>query len=146
MATTGVMNGTKLRAYVDPAGGSTYAALGTSTDFTVTINHAARETTNQDSGGYATFLEGKRSFTIDVNAFYAEDSANNFEDIIGVVADSTKRGLITFKLATATTGDSTLTGSGYITNVTKNSGGPEANVTWSFSIQGTGAWTSGTVS
>jgi hypothetical protein len=70
MATTGVMNGTKLRLYADQAGGTTYTAIGNSLDVTFNAAHSPRETTNQDSAGFADFLEGKRSFTIDFNGLH----------------------------------------------------------------------------
>jgi predicted secreted protein len=145
MATAGVMNGTKLRLYIDVAAGSTYVVMGTSLDCTINFSHATRETTNQDSAGWAYFLEGKRSATIDFNNLYAENSAVNFEDFLAVLLDSTLRGKVTFKLATATTGDSTITGTGYLTSLVKASGGPEANVTMNGSLQVTGVVTTGTV-
>lgn len=146
MATTGVVNGTKLRLYVDAAAGSTYIVMGTSLDVTLNLAHSPRETTNQDSGGFATFLEGKRSSTIDFNNLHAENSAANFEDYYDAWLSSTQRANVTFKVATATSGDVTYTGSGYITSLVLNSGGPEANSTFSGSIQVTGSLTKGTVS
>lgn len=145
MATTGVMNGTKLRLYIDVAAGSTYVVMGTSMDCTINFSHSARETTNQGSAGWADFLEGKRSATIDFNNLFAEDSAVNFDDFLGVLLDNTLRGKITFKLATATTGDSTITGTAYLTSLSKSGGGPENNVTMSGSLQVTGVVTAGVV-
>ena len=137
MATSGVVNGTKVRIYVDLSafGGSTYVALGTSLDATYNISHSPRETTNQDSGGWASFLEGKRSGTIDFNALYAEDSAQNFEDWFAAVLSNTIRGGCGVKFGTSTTGDAIYTSSGYITSISYASGGVEANATFSGSIQ-----------
>lgn len=146
MATAGVMNGTKLRLYVDQAGGSTYTAVGSSLDATINFTHSPRETTNQDSAGWATFLEGKRSFTIDFNALHTEDGTNNFIDWYDTLASQTLRGNVTFKFSTATAGDTTLTGAGYITSLVNASGGVEANATFNGSIQGSGTLTKGTVS
>lgn len=145
MATTGVMNGTKLRLYVDQAGGSTYTVLGTSMDVTLTFSHSPRETTNQESGGNASFLEGKRTQSISFNALHAEDSGNNFWDWYATLASQTLRGLVTCKVATATTGDTTVTYSGYITELVLASGGPEGNATFNGGIQVTGTGTTGTV-
>jgi hypothetical protein len=145
MATTGVMNGTKLRLYADQAGGTTYAVIGNSLDVTVNSTHSPRETTNQDSAGHATFLEGKRSYTIDFNALHSEDGTNDWAAWFATLASNSLRAFVTFKVATATTGDTTLTGSGYITSLSKQSGGVEANATFSGSIQVTGPMTTGTV-
>lgn len=145
MASTGVLNGTKLRLYTDTAGGSTYAVMGTSLDATLNLAHSPRETTNQDSGGFATFLEGKRSVTIDFNNLHAEDSTVNFEDYFDSWSSSSIRAAVGWKISTAVSGDKQWTGTGYITSLVLNSGGPEANSTFSGSIQGTGTPTKSTV-
>lgn len=145
MSTVGVMNGTKLRLYADQAGGSSYTVVGNSLDVTLSYTHSPRETTSQDSGGNASFLEGKRSFTIDFNALHSEDGTNRFQLWYATLASSSLRGLVTFKIASTTSGDTTLTGSGYITSLVQASGGPESNATFNGSIQGTGTLTTGTV-
>jgi hypothetical protein len=146
MATAGVMNGTKLRLYVDQAGGSTFTAIGTSMDVTLNFTHSPRETTNQDSQGHASFLEGKRVKTIDANFLMSEDGANAFADWYATLDSETLRGFCTAKVATATTGDSTYTYNCYITSLSVQSGGPEANATCSVSLQVTGKGATGTVS
>jgi hypothetical protein len=146
MATVGVMNGTKLRLYMDLAGGSTFTAIGTSLDVTLNLSHSPRETTNQDSAGFATFLEGKRVSTIDFNALHAEDSTNDFAAFVAVFNSQTLRAACTFKVATATAGDSTYSGSGYITSIVMGSGAVEGNATFNGSIQVSGPLTTGTVS
>jgi len=145
MATTGVMNGMKLRLYIDAAAGSTYVAIGTSMDVTLNFSHEARETTNQDSGGHASFLEGKRVKTIEANFLHSEDGANDFDALYGVL-DGSSRGLVTCRVATATSGDSNYTYTGYITSLNLQSGSPEQNATASVSIQVSGQGTEGTVS
>jgi hypothetical protein len=146
MATTGVMNGTKLRLFMDLAGASTYTAIGSSTDVTLNLSHSPRETTNQDSAGYATFLEGKRVATIDFNALHVENATNSFHLQAVVYNSATLRAGCTFKVATSTTGDVTYTGSGFITSLSISSGGPEGNVTIAGSIQVSGPLTAGAVS
>lgn len=145
-ATVGVMNGTKLRLYVDQAGGSTYTVIGNSLDVTLSYTHSPRETTNQDSGGNASFLEGKRSYTIDFNALHSVDGTNRFGLWFATLVSSSLRGFVTYKVASTNTGDETFTGSGYITSLVQASGGPESNATFNGSIQGTGTLTAGTVS
>ena len=145
-ATVGVMNGTKLRLYVDQAGGSTYTVIGNSLDVTLSYTHSPRETTNQDSGGNASFLEGKRSYTIDFNALHSVDGTNRFGLWFATLVSSSLRGFVTYKVTSTNTGDETFTGSGYITSLVQASGGPESNATFNGSIQGTGTLTAGTVS
>lgn len=146
MATTGVMNGTLLRLYVDQAGGSTFTAIGNSLDVTFNTSHSPRETTNQDSAGFASFLEGKRSFTIDFNGLHSEDGTNDFGAWFATVISQSLRAKCAVKIATPTSGDSTYSALGYITALNLQSGGPEANATFSGSIQITGQVTAATVS
>lgn len=145
MATTGVMNGTKLRLYVDLANGTSYTAIGNSTDVTLNFTHSPRETTNQDSGGHATFLEGKRVKTISFSGLHSEDGTNDFKAWYDNLDGNTYRGQCAVRVATATSGDTTYTYTGWITSLTLNSGGPEANATFSGEIQVTGQGATGTV-
>lgn len=146
MATAGVVNGTLIRLYVDQAGGSTYTVFGSSMDFTINVSHSPRETTNQGSAGFASFLEGLRSHTIDFNNLHAEDGGNNFWLSYATVASNTLRGRVTGKFTTAVTGDKSFTFTGYFTSLSMNSGGPEANATFNGSIQVDGVPVVATVS
>lgn len=139
------MNGTRMRLYVDLSGGTSYTAIGNSLDCTLNFTHSARETTNQDSAGHASFLEGKRVKTIDFNGLLAEDGANNAFDFYTVLDDETDRGFITCQVTGGLTGEDTFTYDGWITSLSISSGGPEGNVTFSGSIQVTGQGTTGTV-
>lgn len=139
------MNGTKMRLYVDLAGGTTYTAIGNSLDCTLNYSHSARETTNQDSAGHASFLEGKRVKTIDFSGLLAEEGTNNAFDFYTVLDSETDRGFITCRVTGGVAGDDTYTYDGWITSLSISSGGPENNVTFSGSIQVTGQGAVGTV-
>lgn len=138
MATVGVINGTLFRIRADVDGGTpSYAVVGNSQDVTLNYSHSARETTDQDSGGHAEFLEGKRSKTIDFSALYEEGATNEFAGWYNNL-DGSSRGLVAMRLTTNVSGDSAVTYTGYLTSLSMSSGGPENNVTWSGSIQVTG--------
>lgn len=139
------MNGTKLRLYADTTGGSTYAAIGNSTDVTLNFTHSPRETTDQDSGGHAEFLEGKRVKTISFSGLHSEDGAGDFYAWYTGLDHSTQRGLVAARVTSATSGDTQYTYSGYLTSLTLNSGGPEANATFSGEIQVTGQGAAATI-
>jgi len=145
MATTGVMNGTKLRLYVDQAGGSTHTVIGTSLDVTLNFSHSVRETTNQDSAGHYSCLEGKRTKTISFNALHSEDGTNDFALWYATLDSETLRGFVTCKVASTTTGDSTYTYNGYITSISIASSGVEGNASFSGEVQVTGKGASGVV-
>ena len=139
MATVGVKNGTIMRLYADQAGGSTYTAVGNSLNVSLNFSHSVRETTSQDSGGNASFLEGKRQKTITFSALGSEDGTNKFKLWYDTLASSSLRGLVTCKVGNAVTGDFSYTYTGYITDLTEDNGGPEGNVQFNGTIQVTGA-------
>jgi len=138
MATTGVMNGTLMRLYLDQAAGVYHTVMGNSMDVTYNSSHSPRETTNQTSGGNAEFLEGKRSYTIDFNNLQAEDGAHNFWLSFATFISPTLRAKVTAKLTSAVGGDKIVTVTGYLTALNMSTGGPEGNVTMNGSIQVTG--------
>lgn len=133
--TAGVMNGSLMRLYLDLAGTTTYTVMGNSMDATLNYSHSPRETTNQGSSGHATFLEGKRSATIDFNNLQAEDGANSFWLQLAVMISNTLRARVTGRLTSGVTGDKAGTFTGYLTALSCSTGGPENNVTMSGSIQ-----------
>ncbi len=138
MATTGVVNGSLIRLYLDQAGATTYTVIGYSMDATLNYTQSPRETTNQSSSGHASFLEGKRSFTIDFNMLHGEDGANNLWLNLATMISNSLRARITGKITSAVSGDKVGTFVGYLTSLSLNTGGPENNVTASGSIQGDG--------
>ncbi len=136
--TTDVMNGSLMRLYLDQAASTTYTVMGFSMDFSINYTNSVRETTNQSSAGHASFLEGKRSFTMDFNNLQAEDGAHNFWINLATMISNTLRGKVTGKITTGVVGDKVGTFAGYLTSLSMSSGGPENNMTMSGSIQGTG--------
>jgi len=138
MATTGVINGSLIRLYLDQAAGVTYTVMGNSMDNTINYSHSPRETTTQHSNGHADFLEGKRSFTIDFNALQAEEGAHSFWVGLANMISNTTRAKVTGKVTSAVSGDSIGTFTGWLTSLNCSTGGPEGNTTLSGSIQGTG--------
>lgn len=143
MATAGPMNGTLLRVYFNTTG-STYAVFGLSREASFTLSHSPRETTNQDSGGFASFKEGKRSATITASALHSEDAAVNFWDLYDKVVSNTDRGLVGVRMNTGVTGDTYIEATGYVTELTLSNGGVEDNAVYNFSMQVTGALTKST--
>lgn len=139
MSSVGVINGTILRLYFNTTG-STYAVIGNSTEVTFEFTHQPRDTTSQDSGGNASFLEGKRVRNITFAAMHSEDAAVNFWDYYDKLAGS-DRGLCGGRVNTGVAGDNYLEFVGYITQLTLTNGGVEGNAAFNGAIQVTGAVT-----
>ena len=133
MATTGILNGTALLMYV---GG---VAVSHSTNFTLNLNHSVRDATTKDSFGWRDVLEGLRDWTMDGEAMMAFDATLSFSDLFAYYTGRTK---ITVLFSTEVSGDDYYTGSAYIGSMSKTAG-VEESVTFSFSLEGTGALTEG---
>lgn len=142
MASVGIINGTLLRFYYNTTG-STYAVVGNSTEVSFEFTHQPRETTSQDSGGNASFLEGKRVRNITFAGLHSEDAAVNYWDLYDKLAGS-ERGLVGGRVNTGVSGDVYLEVVGYITQLTLTNGGVEGNAAFNGAIQVSGSVTKST--
>ena len=66
----GILNGTEIKVYDGTR------LIGYATSGTLSINQATRETTNRDSGGWKTTIEGNREFSVSLDGMYAWTKAN----------------------------------------------------------------------
>tara|TARA_R100000664_G_scaffold16331_1_gene25097 strand:- start:15211 stop:15675 length:465 start_codon:yes stop_codon:yes gene_type:complete len=127
----------------DPANHNDVVAVGGATNCTINLTQEMIETTNKDSGGKKDFINGVTSWSLDVEAFYTDGTADNMAGETNrpsTLYDALTNGyLIAVKFFTATgvTGTKKYQGWGYITNVTNTGTVGEWGV-YSVSIQGTG--------
>ena len=138
MATTGVINGTDLRVYVN---GET---VGYSTSCSMSLSAETLSTIHKDSPGtgWVSNTIGQKSGTITFESFVNEDSATQTPgDIFTLFSNETLCG-IAFK--TATSGDTRYDCSGYITSF-EQTAPVEENSTFSGTITISGAVTKTTV-
>lgn len=133
---TGVMNSTTLAIYLEGA------ILNLLTDASLTYVHEVRETTSKDSQGRASFLEGKRSWTMSGTAWYADDATKGSDELFALVETTRAQG--TFLIGTGTSGNAEWSGEGYLTQWELSSPNAEENAAYTFSVQGTGILTKGT--
>lgn len=131
MASTGILNGTKLKISV--AG----TAVAYTTSATVDFTMATRDTTNKDTLGWKTSGEGLRSGTISGDFLFAFDATYGFEDLFDVFSNRTS---VAVKFATSDAADKAIEGTGYITSLSQ-SAPMEDTVSGSFTIEFTGAIT-----
>ena len=143
MASVGVINGTIMRLYFNTTG-STYAVIGNSQEVTFEFTQSVRDSTSQDSGGNASFLEGKRVRNITFASLHSEDAAVGFWSYYDKLAGS-DRGLCGGRISTAVSGDRYLEFVGWVTQITLTNGGVEGNCAFNGAIQVTGAVTKSTV-
>lgn len=110
MATTGVINGTLLRAY------NGANAIAKATNCTLSISRETRETVHKDNpgSGWREVEVGRKTGTLTVEALYGEDGTNNNpDDLFTALDDGTS---LTMKVSTEVTGDSLYSFSAYCTS------------------------------
>lgn len=147
---TGVLNASNFVLY----SGTSVAAstvMGFATDVSIDISESPRDVTNKFSLGWRELAEGLRQFTISGSHLFAENAANGEAQLFEFLRT---RSEIFFKLTVQNgsvsstaevNGNSRYTGKGRLTSLTK-SGGVEDNVTYSFTIEGSGALVRETIS
>jgi predicted secreted protein len=140
MATTSVINTTALAFYVYDAG--SYKKVGRSTGGTLTISHATRDITSKDSAGWRELLEGLRSWNISGSGLLAFDDTFAGEQLDSSTRNRTE---LTVRFMTGVSGDTFWQGTGYLTEFTADSPGQEENVTYSYTLEGNGTITKGTI-
>lgn len=138
MATTGVVNGTLLRAY------SGANVVAKATNSTLSITRETRETVHKDNpgNGWSEAEPGRKSGSLTVEALYGEDGANNNpDDLFTALDDGTS---LTMKLSTEVTGDTLYSFSAYCTSYEINAP-VEENSSYSATFTITGQVTKSTV-
>ncbi|MCP9237157.1 phage tail tube protein [Lewinella sp. JB7] len=142
MASTGVINGTNFRLYVDGK------PLGHATSCTISFSMETRETVDKDSvGGYASAEAGKRSYSISFEGFLSEDTTLNtvaVNSVAGLLAVFNSDAKFAWRATTDVVGDVLLSGSGLMSDFSLTAP-VEENGTISGTITGVGAPTIGAV-
>lgn len=132
---TGVMNTTSMKLYNEGI------LINLLTDASCTFTHEPRRTTSKDSVGYNTYLEGIRDWTVSGTAWYADDAAEGSNELLAAAIST--RSQITALLGTGEAGNEEYYGEAYLTQWEISSPNAEENVTYSFTLQGTGLLTAG---
>ena len=140
MASTGVINGTNLRAYID----TTPVAYATSA--TLSISRDTRETIHKDNpgSGWAESEVAQKSGTLTVEALYNEDGTDNNYTTPRTLFDALDNGTkLAMTLETGTSGDNIYTFDAVCTSY-EVSAPVEENSTLSCTFTVTGAITMST--
>jgi hypothetical protein len=148
MATTGIVNGTNFRIYLNTGSGLTPVAYATSCS--LDMSRDLRESVTKDSTGggqtgWRTIRPGQKSGTLSAEGLFAMDADSNANlkpatDLFNAYANGT---LITWRFTTDASGDDFLSGSCYITGLSLNAGAEEDS-TYSFNGEVDGTIYAGT--
>lgn len=135
MATTNVMNTTVMTLNVDTI------VIGEAVDVSLAFSQSPRTITNKQDAGWRELAEGLREWSFNVNAMYTPNHSDfNFADTFTLLtARSTGIGRIT----STASGDVYYEGNGFLGAGNLNSNGVEDNVVYDFTLEGTGALSSG---
>lgn len=142
MATIGKHTGNDMLFYTSTDGGTTYVAIGHSTDHTMSISTNTIDTNTKDTGGWMEKLASLKSATFSGEALHAFDATNGFDELLALQISGD---LFKIKFATTETGDTMWECDVFIESLDLNAPQDEV-VTYSYSLVSTGALTPGTVS
>lgn len=135
MPTTGIVNS---RIMVIKVGSTVVSCL---TDASVSISQEFRDTTCKDSGGFNNILPAKRTWEMSGSALFSYDGALSFEDFFALWNGQTSATVI---FGTTVSGDKIYTGTAYLASLSASSSGTDENVTYEFSLTGSGTLTEST--
>lgn len=144
-ASANPINGTAYVIKISTDAGVSFDLVAQCIQASLTSNMETRDTTTKDSAGWRELGEGLRSWSLSGNGLVVYSvSAGSLamDDLFDIYSGRTKA---LFQFTTANTGDFEYEGSGYITELTQEAG-TEDNVTYSFSIEGSGVLTKAAVS
>lgn len=129
-----ILDGGMLRLYVD----GVLIAKDVSTE--LSVENSTRETTSKTSGGWKSFIEGIKGFTISGEALMVSDEyAGAGKKPSDLYAYLVSGAIVTMKLATPAVAEGYFEGDVIINTMNISSGNAGENVTYSFGGQGTGA-------
>lgn len=138
--TTGILNASSIRFFTGTTDG-THTVVANVTECSISLSTDVRDITTKTSAGWKEILPALKSASINVSGYFAEDATNGFNTLVGYQVAGTKV-FATFSnvgsSAIPNVGDKEFDVAGYITSI-EQTAGFEDNVTWSLTMDLTGA-------
>tara|TARA_R100000951_G_scaffold65577_1_gene55330 strand:- start:52 stop:486 length:435 start_codon:yes stop_codon:yes gene_type:complete len=144
MPATSIMNSTDVVIQIS-TDGSSYDIIGRATSASLSVSMETRSTTTKDSAGWDENLEGLKSWSLSGDGLVTYSIANDFETPDELFTILANRTAIDVKFGSMTSGEIDYSGKAYLVSYEQEAG-VEENVTYSFSITGTGVLTQASVS
>ena len=137
MASTGIFNGSTYTVmFADDA--STPVLADHVTDLSVSVSTETRDTTSKNNGGYRALLSGLKSLSVNFTAFYAQDAANGYNELMTAFLAGTKQDVkvaaIDWTSETEIAGDDEIIFEAYITSL-ELSAGTEDNASYTCTLE-----------
>ena len=141
------ISGGEVRILLSTDGGSTYKGFALESDASFELNAETREVTSKDDAIFRSYVASAKNWTISGSALFGDDSATNWnpDDLYAYIGTEVDLKITQCAAGTTTpaTGESKIEGSAILTQLSASFPDKD-NSSFTFSLQGTGAWTIGT--
>ena len=141
------ISGGEVRILLSTDGGSTYKGFALESDASFEMNAETREVTSKDDAVYRSYVTSAKNWTISGSALFGDDDATNWnpDDLYASIGSEVDIKITQCAAGTTTpaTGESKIEGSAILTQLSASFPDKDSS-NYSFTLQGTGAWTIGT--
>lgn len=141
------ISGGEIRVLLSTDGGTTYKGFALESDCSFEMNAETREVTSKDDAIFRSYVASAKNWTISGSALFGDDDASNWNpdqlyDSIGGTVDI-KITQCAAGTVTPATGETKIEGEAILTQLSASFPDKDSG-TYTFSLQGSGAWTVGT--
>ena len=143
MPATSIMNSTDVVIQIS-TDGSSYDIVGRATSASLSVSMETRSITTKDSAGWDENLEGLKSWSLSGDGLVTYSISGEYETPDELFTILSNRTAIDVKFGSMTSGEIDYSGKAYLVSYEQEAG-VEENVTYSFSITGTGVLTQASV-
>jgi len=137
MPSTGIFNGSTYTVMFETDGTPVVIADHV-TDLSVSVSTETRDTTSKNNGGYRALLPGLKSLSVNFTAFYAQDAANGYNELMTAFLAGTKQDVkvaaINWTTEEEIAGDQEIVFEAYITSL-ELSAGTEDNASYTCTLE-----------
>jgi len=141
------ISGGEVRILLSTDGGTTYKGFALESDASFEMNAETREVTSKDDAVYRSYVTSAKNWTISGSALFGDDDATNWnpDDLYASIGAEVDIKITQCAAGTTppATGETKIEGNAILTSLSASFPDKD-NGTYSFSLQGTGAWTIGT--
>jgi len=143
MPATSIMNSTDVVIQIS-TDGSTYDIVGRATSASLSVSMETRDITTKDSAGWQENLEGLKNWSLSGDGLVTYSISGEYETPDELFTILSNRTAIDVKFGSMTSGEIDYSGKAFLVSYEQEAG-VEENVTYSFSITGTGVLTQASV-
>ncbi len=143
MPATSIMNSTDVVIQIS-TDGSTYDIVGRATSASLSVSMETRDITTKDSAGWQENLEGLKNWSLSGDGLVTYSISGEYETPDELFTILSNRTVVDVKFGSMTSGEIDYSGKAFLVSYEQEAG-VEENVTYSFSLTGTGTLTQASV-